>query len=157
MDQAPSWTAVFAALADPTRRWLLIRLRHDGARSATDLARDLPMSRQAVVHHLQVLDAAGVVDSRRSGREVRWSATTAVLADATAWMRADHGGSSPRGRRMPRSSAHCLASWASAIDSSAARRRTASARSPWPWAVSTLSDRYDRPPMGMGSQKLTSR
>ena len=84
--------AVFAALADPTRRWLLIRLRRDGARSATDLARDLPMSRQAVVHHLQVLDAAGVVDSRRSGREVRWSATTAVLADATAWMRAVAGG-----------------------------------------------------------------
>ncbi|MEA2901653.1 MAG: hypothetical protein QOH36_1540 [Actinomycetota bacterium] len=80
--------AVFAALADPTRRSLLARLLRDGARSATDLAHDLPMSRQAVVHHLQVLDGAGLVDGRRSGREVRWSATTAVLADAAAWMTA---------------------------------------------------------------------
>ena len=80
--------AVFAALADPTRRSLLTRLLRDGAQSATDLAHDLPMSRQAVVHHLQVLDGAGLVDGRRAGREVRWSATTAALAGATAWMAA---------------------------------------------------------------------
>jgi DNA-binding transcriptional ArsR family regulator len=83
--------AVFAALADPTRRLLLTRLIREGARSATDLAHDLPMSRQAVVHHLQVLDRAGLVDGRRAGREVRWSATTAVLADAAAWMTATAG------------------------------------------------------------------
>ena len=85
---------VFAALADPTRRWLLTRLQQGGPRSATDLAHDLPMSRQAVVHHLQALDGAGLVDARRAGREVRWSATTAPLADARAWLA---GASSPPG------------------------------------------------------------
>ena len=78
--------AVFAALADPTRRRLLTRLRQEGPRSATDLARDLPMSRQAVVHHLQALEGAGLVDARRAGREVRWSATTRGLAEAAAWL-----------------------------------------------------------------------
>ncbi|MEA2828287.1 MAG: hypothetical protein QOG43_2726 [Actinomycetota bacterium] len=82
--------AVFAALADPTRRWLLTRLLQGGPRSATDLARELPMSRQAVVHHLQALDGAGLVDARRAGREVWWSATTGALgeavAEAVAWL-----------------------------------------------------------------------
>ncbi|HEX7277449.1 MAG TPA: metalloregulator ArsR/SmtB family transcription factor [Acidimicrobiales bacterium] len=80
--------AVFAALADPTRRWIVTRLARDGPRSATDLARELPMSRQAVVHHLQTLDEAGLVDSHRAGREVRWSATTAPLGPARAWLQA---------------------------------------------------------------------
>ncbi len=78
--------AVFAALADPTRRWLLTRLVEGGPMPATGLARDLPMSRQAVVHHLQSLADADLVDSRREGREVLWSATTAPLATAAAWM-----------------------------------------------------------------------
>ncbi len=80
--------AVFAALADPTRRWIVTRLVRSGPRSATDLARDLPMSRQAVVHHLQMLDEAGLVNSRRVGREVRWTATTAPLGPARAWIQA---------------------------------------------------------------------
>ena len=92
--------AVFAALADPTRRRLLTRLRQGGPRTATDLARDLPMSRQAVVHHLQALDGAGLVDARRAGREVRWSATTVGLAEAKAWMAA---GSRPRAPSDPAS------------------------------------------------------
>jgi DNA-binding transcriptional ArsR family regulator len=79
--------AVFAAIADPTRRALLTWLRRGGPRSATDLARDLPMSRQAVVHHLQTLEGAGLVDARRAGREVRWSATTDGLAEAAAWVK----------------------------------------------------------------------
>jgi DNA-binding transcriptional ArsR family regulator len=79
--------AVFAALADPTRRWLVSRLATGGPRSATELARELPMSRQAVVHHLQTLDGAGLVDGERAGREVRWRATTAPLGPAMAWLR----------------------------------------------------------------------
>ena len=50
---------VFAALADPTRRSVLTRLATQGAASATALARELPVTRQAVVQHLAVLDAAG--------------------------------------------------------------------------------------------------
>lgn len=89
-----SLDAVFAALADPTRRWLLTRLLQAGPSSATDLARDLPMSRQAVVHHLQALDRADLVDARRGGREVRWSANTGALAEAVAWL-AGAGASGP--------------------------------------------------------------
>lgn len=47
--------AVFAALSDPTRPELVARLTREGPRSATALARGLPMTRQAVVHHLQAL------------------------------------------------------------------------------------------------------
>ena len=54
--------------------------------TATALARDLPVSRQAVVHHLQALGEAGLVDAQRAGREVRYGATTAPLADAVEWM-----------------------------------------------------------------------
>jgi DNA-binding transcriptional ArsR family regulator len=78
--------ALFAALADPTRRGLVKRLVVEGPHSATDLARDLPMTRQAVVHHLQALADAGLVDAARDGREVRYRATPEPLAEAVAWM-----------------------------------------------------------------------
>ncbi|MGW3917499.1 ArsR/SmtB family transcription factor, partial [Streptomyces sp. NPDC005070] len=50
---------VLAALADPTRRHLLDLLAARGEITATKLAEELPVSRQAVVKHLAVLDAAG--------------------------------------------------------------------------------------------------
>jgi DNA-binding transcriptional ArsR family regulator len=78
--------AVFAALSDPTRRRLVSRLVREGPHTATDLSRDLPMTRQAVVHHLQALGDAGLVDAHRDGREVRYRATPEPLADAVAWM-----------------------------------------------------------------------
>jgi len=78
--------AVFGALSDPTRRGLVVQLVREGPHTATDLARQLPMTRQAVVHHLQALGDAGLVDSHRDGREVRYRATPAPLADAVAWM-----------------------------------------------------------------------
>ena len=79
---------VFAALADPTRRTVVRRLVADGPTSATVLARDLPVTRQAVVKHLQALADAGLVSSARDGREVRYAAQTAPLADAVAWIAA---------------------------------------------------------------------
>ena len=78
--------AVFSALADPTRRGLVTRLTRDGPRTATLLARDLPITRQAVVHHLQALGEAGLVDASREGREVRYRATPEPLAEAVSWM-----------------------------------------------------------------------
>lgn len=53
--------SVLAALADPTRRQLLDLLAAQGEATATTLAERLPISRQAVVKHLAVLDAAGLV------------------------------------------------------------------------------------------------
>ncbi|HKA05036.1 MAG TPA: metalloregulator ArsR/SmtB family transcription factor, partial [Acidimicrobiales bacterium] len=77
---------VFGALADPTRRHLYERLVTDGPDTATNLVEDLPVSRQAVVKHLQVLSEAGLVSSERHGREVRYEATPGPLDPAVGWM-----------------------------------------------------------------------
>jgi DNA-binding transcriptional ArsR family regulator len=77
---------VFTALADGTRRAVMRRLSEDGPATASALALELPMSRQAVVKHLQTLSRAGLVDTRRDGREVRYRATPAPLGDAVLWM-----------------------------------------------------------------------
>ncbi|MFD7964331.1 ArsR/SmtB family transcription factor [Streptomyces zaomyceticus] len=78
--------SVLAALADPTRRQLLDLLAAQGEATATTLSGQLPISRQAVVKHLAVLDAAGLVSGGRVGREMRYAVRPAAL-DATArWM-----------------------------------------------------------------------
>ena len=78
--------SVLVALADPTRRQLLELLSAQGEATATTLAERVPVSRQAVVKHLAVLDAAGLVSGSRAGREVRYAVRPAAL-DATArWM-----------------------------------------------------------------------
>jgi DNA-binding transcriptional ArsR family regulator len=82
----PRLDAVFGALSDPTRRHVMERLVDDGPVTATDLARDLPISRQAVVKHLRALDEAGLVDAERVGREVRFAACPDTLEDAVGWM-----------------------------------------------------------------------
>jgi DNA-binding transcriptional ArsR family regulator len=78
--------SVFGALADSTRRGLLERLVAEGPETATNLAAGLPVSRQAVVKHLQVLADAGLVTSQRHGREVRYAATPDPLGPAVGWM-----------------------------------------------------------------------
>ncbi len=79
---------VLAAIADPTRRRLLDVLAAREPASATILAKELPVSRQAVVKHLAVLQSAGLVSGGRAGREVRYSVRPQSL-DATArWMAA---------------------------------------------------------------------
>jgi DNA-binding transcriptional ArsR family regulator len=78
--------AVFGALADPTRRQLLTLLDERGSASATELARELPVTRQAVVKHLSALSEAGLVQGRREGRAVRFRPTPAPLSDAVGWM-----------------------------------------------------------------------
>ncbi len=77
---------VFAALADPTRRRLLELLSGRGDATATELAADLPVTRQAVVKHLAVLDQAGLVTGRRDGRERRYQVRPAGLAATAHWM-----------------------------------------------------------------------
>jgi DNA-binding transcriptional ArsR family regulator len=77
---------VLAALADPTRRALLDVLVDAGWASATTLAGRLPVSRQAVVKHLQVLMTAGLVQGVRSGREVLYSARPDPLDACAQWL-----------------------------------------------------------------------
>jgi DNA-binding transcriptional ArsR family regulator len=82
---------VFGALSDPTRRQLLAAIAQHPAATATELAAELPISRQAVLKHLTALGDAGLLDRQRSGREVRYRVTPEPLSDAVSWM-ADVGG-----------------------------------------------------------------
>jgi ArsR family transcriptional regulator, cadmium/lead-responsive transcriptional repressor len=81
---------VFSALADPTRRRLLSTIAAHPA-TATELAGELPISRQAVVKHLNTLAHAGLLERNRDGRDVRYRVTPEPLSDAVAWI-ADVGG-----------------------------------------------------------------
>lgn len=65
--------ALLKAVADTSRRRVLDLILAHGDATPTELAAELPFTRQAVAKHLAVLDRAGLVDSRRSGREVRYS------------------------------------------------------------------------------------
>ena len=60
---------VFKALADPTRRKLLDRLRADNGQTLVELCERLAMTRQAVTKHLVLLEAANLVATVRRGRE----------------------------------------------------------------------------------------
>ncbi|MDT0491152.1 ArsR/SmtB family transcription factor [Streptomyces sp. NPDC012600] len=87
-DAANAVDGVLAALAEPTRRQLLDVLAEQDETTATVLAGRLPVSRQAVVKHLAVLDAAGLVSSRRVGREVRYAVRPDALNATAQWMAA---------------------------------------------------------------------
>jgi DNA-binding transcriptional ArsR family regulator len=79
---------VFAALADRTRRDVIELIGSSGEASATQLARELPVSRQAINKHLASLAAAGLVADRRAGREVLYRLTPAPMSEAMGWMTA---------------------------------------------------------------------
>ena len=85
-ERRPPVDAVFAALADPTRRLVVQALAERGAATATELAGQFPITRQAVVKHLGTLGDAGLVVGEREGREVRYHLTPAPLNDAVSWM-----------------------------------------------------------------------
>ena len=73
-------TPVFAALGDDTR-WAILSRLGEGPASASALAREFPISRQAIVKHLDVLRAAGLVESEPRGRELVHRALGGRLSD----------------------------------------------------------------------------
>jgi DNA-binding transcriptional ArsR family regulator len=73
-------TPVFAALGDDTR-WAILARLGEGPASASALAREFPISRQAIVKHLEVLRAAGLVEAEQSGRELVHRALGGRLSD----------------------------------------------------------------------------
>ena len=75
----------FAALGDPTRRQLVQWLAARPA-TATELATRLPVTRQAVVKHLGVLEDARLVAKQREGREVRYRLDPQQMAVAAEWI-----------------------------------------------------------------------
>jgi DNA-binding transcriptional ArsR family regulator len=86
MPVADSREAVFDVLSDPTRRRLLALLSDRESATATELAAELPVTRQAVSKHLTALADVGLVESHREGRAVRFRLTPAPLSGAMAWM-----------------------------------------------------------------------
>jgi DNA-binding transcriptional ArsR family regulator len=78
--------AVFSALADPSRRFLLERLAASGTATPTELAGELPVSRQAVAKHLASLEAAGLVHGTRIGRNTVYRLDPEPLEAATDWI-----------------------------------------------------------------------
>lgn len=79
--------AVFAAVADPTRRMLLERLRAGNDLSIAELTDGLPMSRQAVTKHLDALASAGLVRVHRHGRERIHALDARPLEAVDDWLR----------------------------------------------------------------------
>jgi ArsR family transcriptional regulator, cadmium/lead-responsive transcriptional repressor len=79
---------VFAALADPTRRQIAKLLGEQGQLTPTELAGQLPITRQAVTKHLGALHEAGLVRSARHGRETRYRLTPRPFEAAALWMAA---------------------------------------------------------------------
>ena len=73
---------LWAAIGEPTRQQVINQLLDDGPGTATSLAADLPVTRQAVAKHLVVLNRAGLVEASKRGREVRYALKIARLMEA---------------------------------------------------------------------------
>lgn len=84
VEEAPA--RLFAALGDVTRLGLIGRLSDGTERSIAQLGEGLPISRQAVAKHLDVLLGAGLVRRTRSGREVLFTLEPEAIVDARDWL-----------------------------------------------------------------------
>src|SRR6266540_6104617 len=77
--------ATFAALADPTRRAILVRLR-SGEATVTELAEPFAMSQPAISKHLKVLERAGLITRGRDAQRRPCRLRARPLAEATGWL-----------------------------------------------------------------------
>ena len=87
LNESADLDRLFQALVDPARRVVVQRLSR-GPLSVSDLARPLPMSLPAVMQHLSVLEAAGLVRSRKTGRVRTVTLEARALDPAERWLRA---------------------------------------------------------------------
>jgi DNA-binding transcriptional ArsR family regulator len=78
--------AVFGALADPSRLYLVERLAVLGTATPTELADELPITRQAVTKHLATLEHAGLVSGTREGRNTVYRPDPRPLREAARWL-----------------------------------------------------------------------
>ena len=85
LNQSPTLDRLFQALADPTRRVMVERLSR-GPASVSELAQPLAMSLPAVVQHLQVLEASGLVRSQKVGRVRTCQIEPAALRTLEQWI-----------------------------------------------------------------------
>jgi DNA-binding transcriptional ArsR family regulator len=75
---------LWSAVGDPTRRRMVDQMLRDGGGTATSLSEHLPVTRQAVSKHLDVLTRAGLVHATAIGREKRYQVDDAQLSRAVA-------------------------------------------------------------------------
>jgi DNA-binding transcriptional ArsR family regulator len=85
LDQTADLDRVFQALTDPGRRNMMERLSR-GPASVSELARPLAMTLAAVLQHVQVLEASGLVRSQKVGRTRTCSINPAALSSAEQWI-----------------------------------------------------------------------
>jgi DNA-binding transcriptional ArsR family regulator len=85
LNYMPELDRVFQALADPGRRLMVERLSR-GPASVSELGRPLDMSLAAVLQHVQVLEASGLIRSHKAGRTRTCSINPAVLRSAEDWI-----------------------------------------------------------------------
>jgi DNA-binding transcriptional ArsR family regulator len=78
--------AVFWALSDPLRLDLLDRIAADTDVTVGMLARELPITRQAVARHLRTLESASLLRCERRGRERQYNVDPAPLTEANDWL-----------------------------------------------------------------------
>lgn len=76
---------VMKALADPTRREILITLK-SGALPATEIADQFPMSSAAISKHLSILRDAELVRSRREGKYIYYELSASVIEEVLLWL-----------------------------------------------------------------------
>ena len=84
--QSATLDRTFAALADPTRRALLVRLDEEEGISVSELARPFPVSLPAIMKHLDVLSDAGLIARTKSGRTVTCQLKAAPMEQAMNWL-----------------------------------------------------------------------
>ncbi len=72
---------IFAALADPMRRSLLLNLAENSPKTATQLATEYPITRQGILKHLHILEEAGLLAVQQQGREKRYALTPEPLSE----------------------------------------------------------------------------
>lgn len=85
LNQTADLDRVFQALADPGRRIMMDRLS-EGPASVSELGRPLAMSLAAVVQHVQVLEASGLIESRKVGRTRVCTINPVALRSAERWI-----------------------------------------------------------------------
>ncbi|MBU1375769.1 MAG: metalloregulator ArsR/SmtB family transcription factor [Alphaproteobacteria bacterium] len=84
--QASAIDRTFSALADPTRRHLLLRLKDEPGLSVSELARPLSLKLPGMMKHLDVLSDAGLITRTKTGRTVSVSLSVEPMREAMAWL-----------------------------------------------------------------------
>lgn len=85
-DRIVTAAPVFAALGDPTRLRIILRLCTHGPQSITSLTEGSSVTRQAITKHLLALEEAGLVHGEREGRERIWELEGKKLAEARSYL-----------------------------------------------------------------------